>query len=102
MFSISLISYRFQDLFPDAEMVRELQTELDKIILTGVRNIVQLVKNQEQNNLVLQDVEDEFEMKTHIQRSGGLTEHRPLDAQMNSMRRSDKKNQSEATVSCAC
>ncbi|CAG5133205.1 unnamed protein product [Candidula unifasciata] len=90
------LSYRFQDLFPDSVMVRELQTELDKIILTGVRNIVQLVKNQEQDNLVLQDDEDDLMMKAPIRRSGGLMERRPLDAQINSARSSDKMKQAIA------
>lgn len=76
-----LHSYRFHDLFPDPEMVRELQTELDYIIQAGVRNIVQLLKNQEQGNLVLGDGEDELGRKTRTQQTRGLTrkQQRPLD-----------------------
>uniref|UniRef100_A0A0B7B501 ATP-dependent RNA helicase SUV3 C-terminal domain-containing protein n=1 Tax=Arion vulgaris TaxID=1028688 RepID=A0A0B7B501_9EUPU len=96
------LSYRFQDLFPDAEMVRELQTELDKIIQIGVKNIVQLVKNQEQGSLgVLEDGEEEFVMKTRKQRSEGMTQQyrRPLDVQAAKVRRADKAEETEAMLS---
>ena len=39
------LSYRFQDMFPDVEIVRSVQTELDHVIEDGVANIVQLLKN---------------------------------------------------------
>jgi len=41
------LSYRFQDLFPDALVVRESQKGLDKIIQQGVFNITRLLKNTE-------------------------------------------------------
>merc|ERR1711874_962513 len=41
------LSYRFSDLFPDVEIVREVQNELDTVIEDGVVNIVQLLKNSE-------------------------------------------------------
>ena len=34
-------------MFPDVEIVREVQTELDTVIEAGVVNIVDLLKNQE-------------------------------------------------------
>lgn len=37
-------SYRFPDLFPDAEAVRAMQQELDSIIQKGVLNITQLLR----------------------------------------------------------
>ena len=42
-----LCSYRFQDLFPDADVLRGIQKELDKIIQKGVFNITRLLKNSE-------------------------------------------------------
>ncbi|KAL3183001.1 hypothetical protein MRX96_006794 [Rhipicephalus microplus] len=38
------LSYRFPDLFPDAEAVRAMQQELDSIIQKGVLNITQLLR----------------------------------------------------------
>ena len=34
-------------MFPDVQIVREVQIELDKVIEEGVINIVQLLKNNE-------------------------------------------------------
>lgn len=39
------LSYRFMDLFPDAYLIRESQTELDNIIQQGVFQITRLLKN---------------------------------------------------------
>ena len=36
-------SFRFTDMFPDKELVRGIQAELDQIIHTGVQNIVKLI-----------------------------------------------------------
>jgi len=44
------LSYRFSDMFPDSEIVREVQNELDTVIEDGVANIVQLLKNSEKGN----------------------------------------------------
>jgi ATP-dependent RNA helicase SUPV3L1/SUV3 len=41
------LSYRFEDLFPDSELVRDMQKELDVIILQGVINITKLLKASE-------------------------------------------------------
>jgi len=41
------LSYRFPDMFPDVEIVRSIQTELDSVIQEGVANIVQLLRNAE-------------------------------------------------------
>ena len=35
----------FQDMFPDVDLVRSIQTELDEVIKLGVANIVQLLRN---------------------------------------------------------
>ncbi|KAH9492113.1 RNA helicase [Bulinus truncatus] len=70
------LSYRFQDMFPDPIMVRTLQTELDEIIQIGVKNIVQLVKNQQEGVQEVVEGEDNFLMKT---RNMKLAQRRPLD-----------------------
>jgi ATP-dependent RNA helicase SUPV3L1/SUV3 len=41
------LSYRFMDLFPDANLVRDVQKELDDIIQQGVFQITKLLKNSE-------------------------------------------------------
>uniref|UniRef100_A0AAY4E5X4 ATP-dependent RNA helicase SUPV3L1, mitochondrial n=1 Tax=Denticeps clupeoides TaxID=299321 RepID=A0AAY4E5X4_9TELE len=41
------LSYRFMDMFPDANLVREVQQELDHIIQQGVRNITRLIRASE-------------------------------------------------------
>ncbi|XP_062375764.1 ATP-dependent RNA helicase SUPV3L1, mitochondrial [Sardina pilchardus] len=38
------LSYRFMDMFPDANQVREVQKELDSIIQEGVRSITRLIR----------------------------------------------------------
>jgi hypothetical protein len=38
-----LFSFRFADMFPDKELVRGIQAELDQIIHAGVQNIVKLI-----------------------------------------------------------
>lgn len=43
-------SYRFQDIFPEAPIVRETQKELDEIIQQGVFQITRLLKNSEGSN----------------------------------------------------
>lgn len=43
----SPFSYRFMDMFPDANLVREIQQELDNIIQAGVRNITRLIRATE-------------------------------------------------------
>lgn len=40
-------SYRFIDIFPDANLVRDIQLELDEIIQQGVFQITKLLKNSE-------------------------------------------------------
>lgn len=38
-------SYRFMDLFPDAEMVRDVQKELDALIEEGIVRLTVLLSN---------------------------------------------------------
>ncbi|KAG8233333.1 hypothetical protein J437_LFUL010883 [Ladona fulva] len=40
-------SYRFVDLFPDIQLVRDMQKELDKIIQEGVLQLTRLLRNSE-------------------------------------------------------
>ncbi|XP_036121653.1 ATP-dependent RNA helicase SUPV3L1, mitochondrial [Molossus molossus] len=46
------LSYRFIDMFPDANLVRDLQKELDGIIQEGVHNITKLIKISETHKLL--------------------------------------------------
>ncbi|KAA0717905.1 ATP-dependent RNA helicase SUPV3L1, mitochondrial [Triplophysa tibetana] len=41
------LSYRFMDMFPDANHIREIQKELDTTIQIGVRNITRLIRATE-------------------------------------------------------
>uniref|UniRef100_A0A672NJI8 ATP-dependent RNA helicase SUPV3L1, mitochondrial n=1 Tax=Sinocyclocheilus grahami TaxID=75366 RepID=A0A672NJI8_SINGR len=41
------LSYRFMDMFPDANLIRDIQKELDGIIQVGVRNITRLIRATE-------------------------------------------------------
>jgi ATP-dependent RNA helicase SUPV3L1/SUV3 len=41
------LSYRFPDMFPDVEIVRQVQQELDTVVEEGVANLVKLLKNSE-------------------------------------------------------
>lgn len=41
------LSYRFPDMFPDVEIVRPVQQELDKVVENGVAELVKLLKNSE-------------------------------------------------------
>ncbi|XP_021954833.1 ATP-dependent RNA helicase SUV3 homolog, mitochondrial isoform X2 [Folsomia candida] len=41
------LSYRFQDLFPDSSMVRDIQRELDSVIQMGVFNITRLLRKSD-------------------------------------------------------
>lgn len=41
------LSYRFSDMFPDVDIVRQIQQELDTVVEEGVANLVQLLKNSE-------------------------------------------------------
>jgi len=41
------LSYRFPDMFPDVEIVRQVQHELDKVVEEGVEDLVKLLKNSE-------------------------------------------------------
>lgn len=40
-------SYRFMDLFPDGEMVRDVQKELDALIEAGIVRLTNLLLNSE-------------------------------------------------------
>ena len=53
-------------MFPDIEIVREVQTELDSVIEEGVRNLVYLLKNQENHfsNRTTDLDEDSFEVRS--------------------------------------
>ena len=45
--AFKLVSFRFSDMFPDVRIVQDVQDELDSIIENGVFNIVELLKNKD-------------------------------------------------------
>lgn len=67
-------SYRFSDLFPDVEHIRDMQKELDEIIQDGVFNITRLLRAAETSvsSNISDDDEFDFEMrsKTGVPTSG--------------------------------
>ncbi|XP_076066890.1 suv3 RNA helicase [Oratosquilla oratoria] len=57
------LSYRFQDMFPEGELVRALQGELDIMIEAGVANITSLLKNSDtRTSNAAADTEETFTM----------------------------------------
>ncbi|XP_028049728.2 ATP-dependent RNA helicase SUV3 homolog, mitochondrial [Monomorium pharaonis] len=56
------LSYRFMDLFPDAEMVRDIQKELDALIETGIVKLTTLLLNSDASGDT-----DSFELQTQKQ-----------------------------------
>jgi len=69
-------SYRFIDMFPDVEHVRDMQRELDQIIQSGVINITKLLRNSETSvsSGVAEDGEDEFEIRRRVQQQQSTAE----------------------------
>lgn len=67
------LSYRFADMFPDIDHVRDMQRELDQVIQLGVTNITQLVRAAEAKTAgALIDDEDDFEIKHRSLKSAGF------------------------------
>lgn len=56
------LSYRFVDIFPEANLVRDIQKELDEIIQQGVIQITKLLQNSESATSSNQPDEDSFMM----------------------------------------
>jgi len=54
------LSYRFIDVFPEANLVRDIQKELDEIIQQGVIQITKLLQNSESAISSNQPDEDSF------------------------------------------
>ncbi|XP_071090301.1 ATP-dependent RNA helicase SUV3 homolog, mitochondrial-like [Haliotis cracherodii] len=63
------LSYRFPDMFPDTEPVRDMQKELDVLIHEGVAHITQLLKVSKSMSTVTSDFTDDFEIERKIQTS---------------------------------
>ncbi|XP_062927568.1 ATP-dependent RNA helicase SUPV3L1, mitochondrial [Mobula hypostoma] len=45
------LSYRFMDMFPDVNFVRDIQAELDTIIQIGVKNITRLIRASDSDSI---------------------------------------------------
>lgn len=50
--NITCFVFRFSDMFPDVQTVREVQNELDSVIERGVINIVELLNNKDENQIL--------------------------------------------------
>lgn len=64
------LSYRFMDLFPDGNMVRDMQKELDAVIQEGIIQLTTLLKNSEtgsSSGVASTADEDDFELNTQKQ-----------------------------------
>jgi len=59
-------SYRFSDMFPDVEHIRDMQKELDEIIQVGIVNITRLLRAAETSvsSGVADDDEYDFEIRS--------------------------------------
>lgn len=65
-------------MFPDTEQIRELQTELDALIQSGVFNITRLLRNSQNSPPgELNDATDNVILKRHQARSMDYTEEKP-------------------------
>lgn len=58
-------SYRFSDLFPESNLVRDMQAELDDIIEQGVVQITRLLKNSESSSSSTASIEEDFNVARH-------------------------------------
>lgn len=63
------LSYRFPDMFPDGDLVRDLQSELDGMIENGVTNITTLLHNSNTRISNLADTEDTLIMDHRMKNS---------------------------------
>ncbi|XP_054261770.1 ATP-dependent RNA helicase SUV3 homolog, mitochondrial [Macrosteles quadrilineatus] len=63
------LSYRFMDLFPDAKLVRDMQSELDDVIQRGVVQLTKLLRNSETgvSSGTGTDTQEQFTMKQNQQ-----------------------------------
>lgn len=63
------LSYRFADLFPDANLVRDMQNELDAVIYQGVFQLTSLLRNSETSvsSGTGEDVQEKFTMAQNKQ-----------------------------------
>ena len=72
------LSYRFPDMFPDVDIVRSVQTELDSAVEQGVANIVQLLKNADSgisSGAAKVPDDDDFEAKNRRKRRHKTWDH---------------------------
>ncbi|XP_075072572.1 ATP-dependent RNA helicase SUPV3L1, mitochondrial [Mixophyes fleayi] len=82
------LSYRFMDMFPDADLVRSIQRELDSIIQKGVYSITKLIAASE-NNVALQVIDElstnpgtvQEESQRYGHRKGRAVKHIPLNSE---------------------
>ncbi|XP_063817646.1 ATP-dependent RNA helicase SUPV3L1, mitochondrial [Pseudophryne corroboree] len=84
------LSYRFMDMFPDADLVRSIQRELDSIIQRGVYSITKLIAASE-NNVALQVIDElstnhgtvPDENQRSVHRRGRSVKQIPMNSEQN-------------------
>ena len=96
---LTVCRYRFPDMFPDSEHVRDMQRELDEIIQLGVANITRLVRAAETRTpgAIVTDSEEDFEIKRRQQKSVGFASEMINDGEDDS--RVQKSPEPERSVS---
>ncbi|KAG0711024.1 ATP-dependent RNA helicase SUV3, mitochondrial [Chionoecetes opilio] len=73
------LSYRFPDMFPEGELVRDLQRELDGLIQDGVTHIVRLLRNSDaRTSTTAAETEDTFIMDQRKKSSSRANPTLPL------------------------
>uniref|UniRef100_A0A8C5Q8I6 ATP-dependent RNA helicase SUPV3L1, mitochondrial n=1 Tax=Leptobrachium leishanense TaxID=445787 RepID=A0A8C5Q8I6_9ANUR len=75
------LSYRFMDMFPDANLVRQIQKELDSIIRIGVFNITRLIR-QSNSTLPLAEHSGADLLKEGVLQDGNLNEKPQLQTRI--------------------
>ncbi|XP_072334862.1 ATP-dependent RNA helicase SUPV3L1, mitochondrial isoform X1 [Scyliorhinus torazame] len=66
------LSYRFMDMFPDVNHVRDIQTELDSIIQIGVKNITRLIRASDSISTAATTGFDDVPVRGRIRTNGRI------------------------------
>ncbi|ESO09339.1 hypothetical protein HELRODRAFT_97508 [Helobdella robusta] len=90
------LSYRFPNMFPDVEQVRDMQKELDQVIQAGIVNIVRLLEGTESS---VADNEDEFEIASKINRRSSSKTNFPISTLLSEQEQDSTINQLPQSLS---
>lgn len=87
-------------MFPDVELVRSIQTELDEVIQEGVANIVQLLRNTDSgtsSSATRAADDDDFEVKNRMKNKFRKWNHDISKAKPGEQQKEVKKGQGQLT-----